>query len=759
MTPEAIRRDASSPSPLSSPTPSAVAAFALRKDTSSPFTPSAAFRDVASPLSASHASLTTDPVHATLSPRPMSPVAYRIEHSTPPASSSAKWNGAYTQDSANQSVAHQVSIKEKTNQTWPSTSLNQRSTAVPLSTASRDDKATDRAFYRRILFQDLPASSEAPTITHDAHLDHEIYLLLAFLLRETVLPWYSKLTPDRQFLTQVTSIIISILHTVAQRQSDQTAISVSTTALDSDIHAPSISSAQLPRIHDLLSRDIPLILRQHFYDFRQAHIKVDSVWAPLGTQQSSSPTSNTLTQAECDQQRRQRLHERLPSHVQEAINVASRSDASPLQVAQLFYAASPHPGFDPLTSSLDGKIDLAYLRIVVLNLLSSLLPADEYAPNTERFILRDVLVTVLRGALARSFRPWFFVRSIHKALDSAGWPSDPALLPDRSSYLESEVGLCSDTLAPNSGSVATIEASLYPDRFTSQKGNLPPSFSAGSLYERKMHGRYPSRKFNFSHDDTITAQGRSSAIDANLTLTQSDIAVGSGKTGKGVIDAEIKTMFDERDLAPNYVGNWLNAAEEVLQVDSHVLLRATFGLARTILCTTGLDESVNRMVVRRINKELRDTQKLTKMVRELRRTLLPNGHFAPSVPDPDVETQEAEWIRLRTRLIFEPKVGEIAFLPWLIKKMLLGSADVSVSSSDLSAYAKDTQIQVQRLTTWLEPLCSTESGLWMTIDPLNYATPIDTSEMAEHPRDPTGLPCFLLVGSRSRCLLASEDCA
>lgn len=645
--------------------------------------------------------------------------------------------------------------------------------AASSSTASSADKATERAFYRRILFQDLPVSTEAPSITHDADLDHEIYLLLASLLRETVLPWYSKLTPDREFLTQITSIITSIIHAVVQRQSSPAGpVSFSATSFQSDIHAPrSTPNAELPRIHDLLSRDIPLILGQHCSDFRQAQSKVDSVCAPLGAQQSSSIAAVVLSQAEQDEQRRQQIRERLPSHFRESFDPTSRSNASypsPLQFAQLFHAASPHTGVDPTTCSLDGKFDMAYLRIAVLNLLSSLLPADEYAPDTEKFIVRDVIVTVLRGTLARSFRPWFLVQSIHKTLDALGWPSNPPLPTAQANGIQGvEQKTPSESPASSPGAVPAIAGLLsrlptlllqvwtfiiftalpflvraYLDLFNVQraasrkkrkqyqqqqqhalqgdsanhhrssahKGTFPSSLSTGSLYQRKMHGRFPSRKFQFGPDDTITAQGRSSAIVGNLTLTQADLAATQDLSGVDETKESSNEAFDETELPLDYVGNWLDAAEEVLQVHSHVVLRALFGIARMTLGITGLDESVNRMVMRRINTELRDTQKLTKMLRELRRIVLPNGHLPPSVPDPDVETQEAEWIRLRIRLICAHKQNGEGLTPWLVKKVLLGSADGGLRRGDRATRIQDTQIQMQRLTSWLEPFCSAQAA-------------------------------------------------
>ncbi|SAM81333.1 uncharacterized protein UBRO_02890 [Ustilago bromivora] len=766
MARETFQPGATSPSPLSSPTPSTVAAFAVRKDTSLPFAPSPAFRDVASPMSTSHVSLSTNPVHATLSPRPMSPAAYRIDHSL---ASHAQVPSSIACMQVNTGAS---SAKGSNNQHNPASANSQQSSWSTSSATPSADKVTERAFYRRILFQDLPTSTEAPSITHDVDLDHEILLLLAYLLRETVLPWYSKLTPDREFLTQVTSIITSIIHTIVQRQ---TSLPKAASANESDINAPR-TAAELSRIHDLLSRDIPLILRQHCSDFRQAQSKADSVWAPLGTQQSSLATSTGVSIAEQEEQRRQQVCKQLPPEYRDALLTTSTTEqaASPLRIAQLFHAASPHPGLDPVTGSLDGKIDLAYLRIAVLNLLSSLLPADEFAPDTEKFIVRDVLVTVLRGALARSFRPWFFVQSIHKALDAAGWPSNPnlpsALVPDGD---EDEKLATADNSPPSAdllsaavGLLARLPAIIlkvwtlifftalpflvhaYLDIFnvqraatrrkrhqlqqkeermanhecsSSSKGTFPSSMSMGSLYERKMHGRFPSRKFQFSHDDTITAQVRSLTIDGKLTLTQADLARAQSNTGAGGTELNNDDVSDEEDLARDYVGNWLDAVEELLQASSHLVLRVTFGFARTILGTTGLDESINRMAVRKINSELSDTQKLAKMVHELRRILLPDGHLPPSVPDPDKEMQEAEWIRLRTRLVCgsarppasasgTTQNSEDAMVPWLVKKMLLGCADVGIRRGDRAWRVQDTQIQLQRLTSWLEPFCSPQAA-------------------------------------------------
>ncbi len=371
-------------------------------------------------------------------------------------------------------------------------------------------------------------------------------------------------------------------------------------------------------------------------------------------------------------------------------------------------------------------------------------------------------MTVLRGALARSFRPWFFVQSVHKVLDAAGWARQPSLSAVSSDNDDSNVSSDAERQGKTMDAAVSIVVGLltrlpgillqlwslvaftalpflvraYFDLFNVQRarrkrihqrhrsqqddfGSLkrsssvrstfPSSMSTGSLIERNMHGRYPSRKFQFSHEDIVQAQGQSTAIDADFAPTHTHLTDGRGGNAgdEAVIDGQ--QTADEPDLPPEYVGHWLDAMEEVLEVDSRLLLRTMFGLVRTKLGTTGLGESVNRMIVRRINAELKDTAKLARMVRELRGILLPNGHLPPSVPDPDVETQEAEWIRLRLRLACAGTSQE-TFLTGLIKKMLLGSADSGFRRCDSAARLHDAQVQVHRLTTWLAPFCSPQAA-------------------------------------------------
>ncbi|CDO72418.1 hypothetical protein BN946_scf184977.g117 [Trametes cinnabarina] len=63
--------------------------------------------------------------------------------------------------------------------------------------------------------------------------------------------------------------------------------------------------------------------------------------------------------------------------------------------------------------SPDGLIDIVYLRQAVDHVLKYSLPPQDYQPETERYIIREVVLNVLAASvLPRLTQPWF----IHKII-------------------------------------------------------------------------------------------------------------------------------------------------------------------------------------------------------------------------------------------------------------------------------------------------------------------------------------------------------
>lgn len=123
----------------------------------------------------------------------------------------------------------------------------------------------------------------------------------------------------------------------------------------------------------LVFRDLPSLLTQHCIDYRNAQSKLNTSYAAGGA----------------------------------------------ATLPQLFHQLQPHMALSP-----DGKIEEAYIRQAVDHILKASLPQEDYSPDSERFIIREIATNVLMGLLPRLSQPWF----IHKLiLDQLG----PESIQDR----------------------------------------------------------------------------------------------------------------------------------------------------------------------------------------------------------------------------------------------------------------------------------------------------------------------------------------
>lgn len=121
----------------------------------------------------------------------------------------------------------------------------------------------------------------------------------------------------------------------------------------------------------LVFHDVPAILTQHYRDFRSAQAKVGTSYAHGGA----------------------------------------------VSLPELFAAIQPHMAF------ANGEINPEYYRQIFDRILSVCLPPEDYEPEAEGFIIREVLVNVLLvDLIPRITQPWF----IHKLLlDLCDDPESP----------------------------------------------------------------------------------------------------------------------------------------------------------------------------------------------------------------------------------------------------------------------------------------------------------------------------------------------
>jgi hypothetical protein len=112
----------------------------------------------------------------------------------------------------------------------------------------------------------------------------------------------------------------------------------------------------------LILRDLPSLLAQHYKDYRNAQSKLHTSYASGGA--ASLP--------------------------------------------QLFHQSQPH-----MAVSADGTVDDAYIRQALDDVLRACLPVEDYEADSERFIIREILVkVVLGGVFPRLTQPWFIHQQI-----------------------------------------------------------------------------------------------------------------------------------------------------------------------------------------------------------------------------------------------------------------------------------------------------------------------------------------------------------
>jgi hypothetical protein len=116
------------------------------------------------------------------------------------------------------------------------------------------------------------------------------------------------------------------------------------------------------KLFSLLLEDTPYILAQHYKDFRLADEKTHTSYAGCSTESFS----------------------------------------------HTFHAFQNH-----MAITSDGIVDESYLRFAVDHALESCLPKEDYIAETERFIIREILVDLLQEVLFdRISQPWFFMKIV-----------------------------------------------------------------------------------------------------------------------------------------------------------------------------------------------------------------------------------------------------------------------------------------------------------------------------------------------------------
>lgn len=203
---------------------------------------------------------------------------------------------------------------------------------------------------KRLLFPYLAPDADVPPLLNSPNLppelNAEIYDFIALALRAFVTPWWTKISRfDKEFHVQINQVATQVIRSLEIR----------------------LSKTDLG---PLVFRDAPILVTQHYQDYRLANSKLNTSYSIGGA----------------------------------------------VSLPHLFHQFQPH-----MAVSAEGSINEDYLRQSVDFILKVCLPPEDYDPDAERYIIREVILKVLKDAIPRISQPWF----VHKlALDILG-PSEP----------------------------------------------------------------------------------------------------------------------------------------------------------------------------------------------------------------------------------------------------------------------------------------------------------------------------------------------
>ncbi|KIM47998.1 hypothetical protein M413DRAFT_439689 [Hebeloma cylindrosporum] len=355
--------------------------------------------------------------------------------------------------------------------------------------------------------------------------------------------------------------------------------------------------AQAADLPALVFHDVPTIITQHYRDYHNAAAKTATAYASGG--------------------------------------------AAPLSA--LFAHLQPHMAISP-----DGSLDREYYRQIVDHILKASLPLEDYDPDAERIIIREIIVKVLLDDIfPKITQPWF----IHKAiLDLIGSPEQPIFispppLPPSSSHsfsfhtiivivlsaLQSFSGMCLALIHTYKHAITTIKLVQKSPSHSPNPNFAPPPILSQDTLLTKLHA--PSITSSPSTSSSVSSNPRPSTFSTppNFPIPQ------------------------ESYTNHNYTEPPLLLLSEV--ISAHNRFASTIVITTLSMLSASMTPFLDKLLPHMLQNFLSPAFILN-TTRTAKRTLFPNGYPAPQPPDPTLEEQA----ELRARLVAWRGSGGIALL-------------------------------------------------------------------------------------------------
>ncbi|KZT74811.1 hypothetical protein DAEQUDRAFT_760820 [Daedalea quercina L-15889] len=390
----------------------------------------------------------------------------------------------------------------------------------------------------------------------------------------------------------------------------------------------------------LVFRDLPTLLTQHYVDFRNAKAKLHTSYATGGE----------------------------------------------VALPQLFHHLQPH-----MAISADGRVDDVYVRQAMDHILKACLPLEDYDSEAERYIVREIILSVLlKNVIPRVTQPWF----IHKLmLDQLGQVQDgdknvelphsghPTPASDGShasrqgfslqslaivflSAIQSISGVClilihayrqtRDTVKKVNESTPrfpkfqlSASRSSTPDAVPSPTPSPNPLAIPGNLSATSTPPKVISQPVTPPSRGPPTPTSISSVNPLIRTTSASTVQTTSNSISSAPAILPTGPSSPSSPTAPNYTAPTLHLVQTLLPPS--LTARA---LTQTLaLLLTALDPFLSRLLPYLLYTHALSPEWIAGVVRSARRALFPEGWPGPPPPDPTLEEQVAMRATLGGRLL------------------------------------------------------------------------------------------------------------
>ncbi|EPQ60912.1 hypothetical protein GLOTRDRAFT_135510 [Gloeophyllum trabeum ATCC 11539] len=321
----------------------------------------------------------------------------------------------------------------------------------------------------------------------------------------------------------------------------------------------------------LVFGDIPTLVMQHYKDYRNAAAKVSTSYATGGS--ASLP--------------------------------------------QLFHQLQPH-----MAITAEGTIHEDYVRQAIDHILKACLPPEDYEPDTERYIIREIILKVLLGSVApRVTQPWFIYKLI---LDQLGPAQVAAPVSEPADSTPSQPLFSLQSLTFQSLVVFFLSAVQSISTFCL------------ALINAYKHLMLTIKLVNQSAPTQLRAQ---TIPDAASNMPPSPSPGSTPKSEDKVILGEPSDPSSQTPahFHPSYADGPLAMVAELLNMRDRFTSSTAIGMIEWVAAASNpfLDKFLPYMLY----KHALSSAQITNIVRIAKNTLFPNGYPAPPPIDPTPEEQ------------------------------------------------------------------------------------------------------------------------